>query len=116
MELSSRDSGSSGYGAVRNAEETVPRAKDLASQLWPEPTPGVLRPLDGGPSRMRALGYINRGGTLDVFGMLFANRCTWAHALAATAGLPKNRGSEFLSQEECLAVDGRGDPYVLKRA
>lgn len=35
-----------------------------------------------GPVRTRALGFLNRGGTLDVFCMLLANRCTWAHAVA----------------------------------
>ena len=33
---------------------------------------GLLRRLDGGPSKTVAHGYISRGGTLDVAGMLFA--------------------------------------------
>ncbi|MEO8161076.1 MAG: xylulose 5-phosphate 3-epimerase, partial [Arenimonas sp.] len=44
----------------------------------PEPYLGVLRRIDSGPATTRALGYINRGGTLDVAGLLFANRTTWA--------------------------------------
>lgn len=55
----------------------------LLTHTRPEPMLGVLRRLDGGPQRMQALGYINRGGTLDVAGMLFANRCTAAHAVEA---------------------------------
>lgn len=51
----------------------------------PEPMLGVLRRLDNGPSRTRALGYLSRGGTLDVAGMLFANRCTWVQAIRAAA-------------------------------
>jgi phosphoketolase len=31
------------------------------------------------------LGFINRGGTLDTFGMLFANRCTRAHVRLSVA-------------------------------
>ena len=31
------------------------------------------------------IGFNNRGGTLDTLGMLFANRCTWAHVLEAAA-------------------------------
>ena len=49
----------------------------------PEPMLGVLRRLDNGPSSTRALGYLSRGGTLDVAGMLFANRCTWVEAVRA---------------------------------
>mgnify|MGYP003298573029 CR=1 FL=1 len=33
---------------------------------------GALRRIDSGPDTTRELGYINRGGTLDVAGMLFA--------------------------------------------
>src|SRR5690606_21780413 len=59
----------------------------LLTHTRPEPMLGVLRRIDGGPGRMRALGYINRGGTLDVPGMLFANRGTAAHAVAAAREL-----------------------------
>lgn len=59
----------------------------LISHTRPEPMLGVLRRLDGGPARTRALGYIGRGGTLDVAGMLRANRCTAADAVQAATGL-----------------------------
>ncbi|GAA5235582.1 xylulose 5-phosphate 3-epimerase [Verticiella sediminum] len=86
----------------------------LVSHVRPEPLLGTLRRIDGGPQRMRALGYANRGGTLDVQGMLFANRCTWAHvvdAAAAVMGLPRER---LLEPAEVVAVDGVGDPGVLR--
>mgnify|MGYP001766553185 CR=1 FL=1 len=57
----------------------------LLSHTRPEPMLGVLRRIDAGPSKTRALGYINRGGTLDVAGMLIANRCTWVSAIYAAA-------------------------------
>lgn len=53
----------------------------------PEPMLGLLRRIDGGPAKTRALGYISRGGTLDVAGMLLANRCTAMHAVDAAAGV-----------------------------
>ena len=37
----------------------------------PEPMTGVLRRIDGGPDRLRVLGYRNRGGTLGC----------WRHAV-----------------------------------
>lgn len=74
---------------------------------------GVLRPLDTGPMRTRVLGYVNRGGTLSTPGMLFANRCTWAHALVAVAeGLAKLPDA-FLSQAEWQAVIGVGEPASI---
>ena len=57
----------------------------ILSHTRPEPIIGVLRRLDSGPAKTRALGYISRGGTLDVPGMLRANRCTWEDALRAAA-------------------------------
>lgn len=74
---------------------------------------GALRRLDGGPDRAKALGYINRGGTLDVSGMLFANRCGWAHAVSAAAGLLKSEKNALLESAELAAIEGRGDPRVL---
>lgn len=86
----------------------------LLSHTRPEPMLGVLRRIDSGPARTRALGYISRGGTLDVPGMLFANRCTWAHAVdacTAVAGWPRE---ELLDAPLRDALDGRGDPRVLQ--
>ena len=57
----------------------------LLCHTRPEPMLGVLRRIDAGPARTRALGYINRGGTLDVNGMLRANRCLWQDAIHAAA-------------------------------
>ncbi|MGH8491514.1 MAG: hypothetical protein ACRERR_00170 [Moraxellaceae bacterium] len=74
---------------------------------------GVLRPLDLGPAHCRFLGYRNRGGTLDAYGMLYANACTWAHAVAAVAQLQQRSPADFLTEAEWLAVCGEGDPYVL---
>jgi phosphoketolase len=71
------------------------------------------RALDLGPDRTLALGYINQGGTLNSEGMLFANKCTWAHAalnLARRLGL---NDDEWLSADELSAVLGIGDPYQL---
>jgi phosphoketolase len=80
----------------------------------PEPLLGAVRPLDTGPGRTRTLGYLNHGGTLDVFGMLFANRCTWAHAVASAAEMLGPAPEEWLSTEELQAVRGEGDPTALK--
>lgn len=80
----------------------------------PEPMLGLLRPLDTGIKTTRVLGYLNRGGTLDVAGMLFANRCTWAHAVAAVATALDKNISDLLAPKEIAAVNGTGDPkYIL---
>src|SRR3546814_19369407 len=59
----------------------------IVTHTRPEPMLGLLRRLDGGPARTVAHGYISRGGTLDVAGMLFANRSTWAHLAESAARL-----------------------------
>jgi hypothetical protein len=89
-------------------------ARVVLTHTRPEPMLGVLRRLDSGPARTRALGFINRGGTLDVFGMLFANRSTWAHALAEAADMLRCDREEFLSDAETRALDGEGDPNALR--
>ncbi len=77
---------------------------------------GVLRALDTGRERTRWLGFVNRGGTLDTPGMLFANRCTWAHALQALAGAREVEPNVWLDDTELAAVRGVGDPTTLGRA
>jgi phosphoketolase len=86
----------------------------FACHTHPESMAGVLRTLDTGPDRARFLGFCGRGGMLDTFGMLFANRCTWAHIVAAAAEVIGRRPEDLLTQEELSAVRSQGDPSVLR--
>lgn len=90
---------------------SLPRV--ILSHTRPEPMLGLLRRLDEGPRSMTALGYISRGGTLDVHGMLFANRCTWAHAVEAATRLCGWPREELLTADETAALDERGEPACL---
>lgn len=90
----------------------IPRI--LITHTRPEPLLGVLRRLDGGPGRLTAHGYISRGGTLDAAGMLFANRCTWAHLVLSAAQLLGLPLSTVLRPDEQAAVLGRGEPAALR--
>ena len=90
-------------------------ARVILTHTRPEPMAGLLRQIDTGPGRTRVLGYASRGGTLDTFGMLFANRCTWAHALVASAQAVGIDDGALLSAEELRAVRGEADPRVLDR-
>jgi phosphoketolase len=90
------------------------RKRIIITHTRPEPMLGLLRRLDDGRRQTRALGYISRGGTLDTPGMLFANRCTWAHILAEVAELLGGRASDLLEPAERDAVLGAGDPRVLR--
>jgi phosphoketolase len=85
----------------------------IATHTRPEPMLGLLRRLDGGPAATVAHGYISRGGTLDVPGMLFANRSTWGHLLDSAARLLRRPREQFLSAAECAALDGHGNPHDL---
>jgi len=85
----------------------------VVTHTRPEPMLGLLRRLDGGPLRTVARGYISRGGTLDVAGMLFANRCSWAHLVDAAAGLSGWPRGELLRDFETRAIDGLGSPADL---
>jgi phosphoketolase len=71
------------------------------------------RPLDLGPQKTLALGYINQGGTLNTEGMLFANKCTWAHGALQLARRLGLNDDAWLSGDELSAVLGQGDPYQL---
>ena len=76
----------------------------------PEPMLGVLGPLHTGP-QTRGLGYVNRGGTLDTPGMLFVNRCTWAHILVEVARLLGIAREHLLTPAELRALDGQSSPH-----
>jgi phosphoketolase len=80
------------------------------AHMRPESLLGVIRPLDTGPDNTSALGFINRGGTLDAAGMLFANRSTWAHVLAEVSKVTGISISEILSEREIMAVQGKINP------
>ncbi|WP_222564182.1 xylulose 5-phosphate 3-epimerase [Novilysobacter antarcticus] len=87
----------------------------IMTHTRPEPMLGILRRIDSGRARTRALGYISRGGTLDVPGMLFANRCTWAHAVDAAASVAGWQRDALLEPAQLDAIDGKGDPGDLRR-
>jgi phosphoketolase len=76
----------------------------------PEPFLGIIRPLDTGKDQTRVMGYINHGGTLDVAGMLFANRCTWAHVVEVIADVLGLQSSDLLTTEELAVNHGEMDP------
>lgn len=85
------------------------------THMRPEVFRGHMHTLFPHPFHSKVLGYINRGGTLNETGMLFANHCSWAHALAACAAVLEKPPGEWLSSAELAAVEGRGDPSVITR-
>ncbi|SFR81507.1 Phosphoketolase [Marinobacter daqiaonensis] len=85
----------------------------VLTHMRPEVFRGHATGICGDLRRTRVLGYINRGGTLNEAGMLFANQCTWAHALYQSADLLGRPASDFLSDDELAAVEGHGSPEVL---
>lgn len=85
----------------------------VVTHTRPEAMMGTLRRIDEGPSKLRAHGYLNRGGTLDAFGMLFANRCTWAHLVESAAPLIDAPISALLDPGEIAAIRGAGRPALL---
>jgi phosphoketolase len=76
----------------------------------PETVLGLLGRLHTGADTA-GLGYINHGGTLSTPGMLFVNRCSWAHCVRESARLLHRPDNEVLSLEERQALDGRRSPH-----
>lgn len=91
----------------------VPRV--FITHTRPEPFLGTLRRIDTGPATTEALGFINRGGTLDIDGMLFANRSTWAHIVAAAGRVISRDVTELLDADELAAIEGHGNPALLRQ-
>jgi phosphoketolase len=91
--------------------ENLPRV--IITHTHPEPMTGLLTRINGGPSRWRAHGYRNQGGTLDAHGMLFANGCSWAHLVQSAAILLGRKPSDVLMTEELDAIGGHGRPQSL---
>jgi phosphoketolase len=76
----------------------------------PETILGLLGPLHTGADTA-GLGYINHGGTLSTPGMLFVNRCSWAHCVQEAARLLHLSEGEVLSLDERHALDGQRSPH-----
>ena len=75
----------------------------------PETLLGVLAPLHTGP-RTVGLGFSNHGGTLNVHGMLFVNRATWAHCVDGATTLLGSARGDLLTDQEIAALDRRRSP------
>ena len=52
-------------------------------------------------------GFVNQGGTLNTAGLLFRNRCAWAHALVEVARLLDPPREALLDPDELATLDGR---------
>ncbi|MBU2013375.1 MAG: xylulose 5-phosphate 3-epimerase, partial [Gammaproteobacteria bacterium] len=99
------------------AERLFPDAMEmrvLLTHMRPEVARGHLWPILPDARKCSALGYRNRGGTLDEFGMQFANRASWANVLAACARLRNVPRTALLTRDEAAAVAGKGDPQILR--
>ena len=76
------------------------------THMRPEVFRGHLWHLFTHPEHSVVLGYINRGGTLDEFGMQFANKATWVHVVDAYAQSTNTAASQYLNQDEIDAAKG----------
>lgn len=85
-------------------------ARIFVTHTRPEPVLGVLQPLNTGAGRTVGLGFTGQGGTLTTPGMLFVNRCTWAHILLEVAGLLSLPPEKLLDSHEQAALNGRLSP------
>ncbi len=96
---------------------------DIVRALMPAPVKHVLFVTHTRPESMlgalarlwkgrnvEALGFINDGGTLDVEGMLFVNRCSWAHILNMSVVMLGVDASGVLSPDEQDALNGKRSP------
>jgi len=104
---------------VHSAERIQQLIPPVANRLFvchghAEVYTGVLRPLDTGPATTRFTGYRNRGGTLDVFGMLFANQQTWGHLVVQAAQLLGVDPVQWLGTDVLAAVNGQASPELLR--
>ena len=79
-------------------------ARLLVSHTRPETMLGVLAPIHAS-RRCAGLGFVNAGGTLDLDGLLFVNRCSWAHCVDAVADLLGIERRRLLESKEIEALD-----------
>ncbi len=85
-------------------------ARVFVTHTRPEAILGTLSHLHTG-RQTAGLGFSNQGGTLDVHGLLFINRATWAHVLARAAQVVGVDAAEWLSDDERAALAGRRTPH-----
>jgi hypothetical protein len=78
--------------------------------MRPDALVGTVRPLDTGVGKTRVLGFINRGGTFTIDGMMYANKCSWIHAIAAVAEIHGIALNRLLSDQEIDIALGRAAP------
>jgi phosphoketolase len=76
----------------------------------PESILGTLQPLYTGHQHTVGLGFINEGGTLNRYGMLFINRCTWGHILAEMSRILNFKPENLLKDKELKALYGNVSP------
>ncbi|MFT7087970.1 MAG: phosphoketolase [Rickettsiales bacterium] len=80
----------------------------IVSHTRPELMIGTLQPL-WQEKNVRALGFINSGGTLGVDDLLFVNKCSFAHILQNVENMLKLKSS-LLSIDEVKALKGEISP------
>jgi phosphoketolase len=88
-------------------------ARIFLTHTRPGPLLGVLLSLNTSWDKTSGLGYINQGGTLDVNGLMFINRCTWAHILLETARVLALSREELLTADELAALEGKAVPELI---
>jgi phosphoketolase len=88
----------------------IVRPRIFVSHTRPEILLGVLEPLHTGYGTTRALGFINHGGTLNVHGMFFVNRCSWCHILLEVTQVLGLSRDELLLEAELAVMDGTVSP------
>lgn len=81
----------------------------LMTHNRPELLAGIMHPVLSGRN-YAALGFIGEGGTLEINGMLFVNKCSWIHALEEVANLLGKKHSEVLSDAEYKVINGDLSP------
>jgi hypothetical protein len=96
-----------GFGPIVHNDQTQLRVHDLAQVL-----------VAGGKAGDTANVYLTlwAADRLTVAGMLFANRCTWAHVTAEAASALGIDAAQVLRADEWAAVRGLGDPQTVMTA
>jgi phosphoketolase len=78
----------------------------------PELILGLMHPILNGKN-YSGLGFIGEGGTLNVDGMLFVNKCSWAHALREIARISDVSENKLLSDKELKVIKGKLSPHGI---